>query len=268
MGAWGPGSFANGAAQDFVSALSRERNLEPVRATLAAVNDAAEVSVVAAAEGARAVVAAEIIATLHGFPPEAMPDALEQRLPQWQIFTVADDTVAGIGAVERIRDGSALRACWSQSAEGEAPWLRAIDDLLERLRFAKVATSLAHGAARPGALRAGDLLLIPVDAAGYGVGKVLRVARRHQDLLLLGLYPGRYAEDGYPAALPAQPSARFITLADPIRSGRWLRVGNQALSGEEAAPLATDEGIALGETPFQVAAGIEAALARMDSAEA
>ncbi|EPL07186.1 hypothetical protein [Pseudomonas sp. CF161] len=85
---------------------------------------------------------------------------------------------------------------------------------------------------KPGKTAVGDIVLIPL-AQGFRPAKVLYVSQRYKDTLLLGLYATTVNSVHMPADLPDGFGLTLYTSKAPIRTGRWLQVGNQALTAPQ-----------------------------------
>ena len=132
MRAWGTGSFENDEAMAWVSGRS-DTDLEPVRAVLAPVAEPDGGDVDASA-GARALVAAEVVATLRGAPSSDLPapvgawiDTLPRDLP--------DDLIAmARAATDRVVTvPSALLERWDAASDDGITWRAGVADLRGRL---------------------------------------------------------------------------------------------------------------------------------------
>jgi len=125
MGAWGPGSFENDAALDWVWELDEDLDASALRRALAAVYDGES--------DEEAVAAAEVVAAALGRPTAApTPDEVTEWIERADGFVDDDLRIQALAAVQYVRDRSALRGLWLESGGGEA-WLAAIDELAARL---------------------------------------------------------------------------------------------------------------------------------------
>lgn len=85
---------------------------------------------------------------------------------------------------------------------------------------------------KPGKTAVGDIVLIPL-AQGFRPAKVLYVSQRYTDTILLGLYATTVGAAQMPADLPDDFGLTLYTSKAPIRTQRWLQVGNQALTATQ-----------------------------------
>ena len=130
MGAWGPGSFGNDDAMDWLADLVDGGGMDVVESAFHGVADAEYLE---APEASSAVAAAEVVAALACRPPAELPDeaaewvAAHGRPPGDRLVRQAR------AAVQRVRTDSELKDLWEE--EGDAPnaWHAAVDDLLRRL---------------------------------------------------------------------------------------------------------------------------------------
>jgi hypothetical protein len=175
MGAWGAGSFENDTALDFLASIAEARDgvgtdANPGRVGLVigpiAVVDAASTDPDAMPDGeddddeagyldaslaCDAIVAAEVIAAIHGKPhPELEPDGGDDReasgavVGAWACGPARKnaDLMSGQlrelarSAMIKIRDGGELQELWHDvdGDEPGSPWVEAMNDLIERLR--------------------------------------------------------------------------------------------------------------------------------------
>lgn len=84
-------------------------------------------------------------------------------------------------------------------------------------------------------LNAGDLIAIPVGDK-FGFAKVIYASEYFKDVILLRLFKGlsdAEASQNFPDS--RAPAALYYTSSDPIKKGRWKRVGQQEVSLEEKA---------------------------------
>jgi hypothetical protein len=83
----------------------------------------------------------------------------------------------------------------------------------------------------------GDVILIPVPKAGYGVAKVLFASRRARNVILLGIYKLNVEEVKMPEKLPQAFEPPLVyTGSQGIGEGcLWPRVGNVGITDAERA---------------------------------
>lgn len=133
MGVWGTRSFENDDALEWAAA-AQDGDLEQVRAALAPVA-APDGAYLEAPAAAKALAAAEAVATLRGAPPEGLPD----RVGAW-IATLSrefDETLLSDAraAIDRVvTPPSELLELWEdKSGDDSTAWLASVSDLRERL---------------------------------------------------------------------------------------------------------------------------------------
>lgn len=131
MGAWGTGSFENDTAADYLAELLDTEDLQSVEAVLyQAIPDDDSGGDLDADDAARALVAAEIVAAMRGFPGD-MPDELAEWIPGDDALTPELRLIAH-SAVLYVLNGSELRQLWEESEEFEA-WKAGTRELIGRL---------------------------------------------------------------------------------------------------------------------------------------
>jgi hypothetical protein len=136
MGAWGPKSFENDDALEFVAKFEDEPSWALVAATIVYVSELGA-DYLEAPEAGEAVAAAEIVASKRGKPPAEMPQELA-RLLAAMTPTPTGLAEASRLAMVRVMDNSELAQLWSEDEErgiGQTSpdWLEAMEDLLRRL---------------------------------------------------------------------------------------------------------------------------------------
>ena len=133
MGAWGIGSFENDAASDWFYLV--EEAVEPGLVIASALDEAlAEAGYLELDSACAAVAAAELLASCAGAMPEALPDHIRRWASEHQHQPHAPEIEHAVQAVERVRGESELRELWEEESGADNPWLRAVDDLLARLK--------------------------------------------------------------------------------------------------------------------------------------
>jgi hypothetical protein len=131
MGTWGPGSFENDTAGEWLFRLEKSAGLGFVEKTLAAVNlgDEAELE---APQAEKALAACEVLAALLGSPSDDLPPEAET----WAEDNAADPSgeliERAIAVIDRILSNSELRQQWDDSEDAEH-WQERVDDLRGRL---------------------------------------------------------------------------------------------------------------------------------------
>jgi hypothetical protein len=133
MGAWDATVFGNDDAADWAGDLVDADQEQLVADALERAPGSAGVDYLEATEGAVALAAAEIVAAAAGAPTDV--NAYNERALEWASGRagLAELIPVAIRAVDRVvADDSELAELW---AEGDDPaWLKATDDLRERLR--------------------------------------------------------------------------------------------------------------------------------------
>ncbi len=133
MGAWGTGSFDNDHALSWV-ADAPDGDLEYVRSALAPV-EAPDGSPIEAPDAARALAAAEVVATLRGAPPDELPGTVTtwiDTLPHEFDETLLAQARAATDRV--VTKPSELLARWGDAGSDEATtWQAGVADLRQRL---------------------------------------------------------------------------------------------------------------------------------------
>jgi len=134
MVCWAVDSFANDDAADWLTELEGQSGLSLVERTLDEVLDASN-AWLDAQQAARALVAAEVIASARG--QAGLNASAEPHLARW-IAVVRPDPDAGLVArallvIDRVlAEGSELRTLWQESGEFDA-WRRDVLCLRARL---------------------------------------------------------------------------------------------------------------------------------------
>lgn len=138
MGVWGFGSFDNDDALDWVEHLIAA-NLEAVET---AFRKAIEGRSIDAPVAARAVAAAEAVATLLGQAGSGIPETVLRRVEGRNVALSLAITDAATCAVKRIAADDALAHMWRTSGL-LAEWRANMEDLLRRLDLASAALAPA-----------------------------------------------------------------------------------------------------------------------------
>ncbi|MFM9843405.1 MAG: DUF4259 domain-containing protein [Dongiaceae bacterium] len=131
MGSWGPGSFENDTAGEWLFRLEKTEGLAFVAKTLAAVNLDSE-DELEAPQAEKALAACEVLAALLGSPSDDLPPEAET----WAEDNASDPSgeliERAIAVIDRVLENSELRQQWEDSDDGEN-WQTAVDDLRGRL---------------------------------------------------------------------------------------------------------------------------------------
>ena len=134
MGAWGTGSFENDAASDWFYLV--EEAVEPGPVIASALDDAlAEAGYLELDAGCAAIAAAELSASCAGEVADDLPDHIRRWVSEHPHQPHAPEIEHAVQAVERVRAESELRELWDdETSPDDNAWLRAVDDLVARLR--------------------------------------------------------------------------------------------------------------------------------------
>jgi hypothetical protein len=130
-GAWGPGSFENDDALDWVADCVESKGPQAIAAALAQALDAHAVE---APQASSAIAAAEVVAAAGGRPNPKLPSELRGWLQHQSNDEIAKLAPRAVRAIDRIASepSSELAALWKQS-ESYAAWQRSMQDLVARL---------------------------------------------------------------------------------------------------------------------------------------
>lgn len=129
MGAWGPGSFENDDALDFLDDLVDGGGMDVVQGAFDVVVAGEYLE---APEASAVVASAEIVAALAGRPAADLPGEAAEWVRAHAPAPRPSLVRQARAAVQRVREDSELKDLW----EGEAPsaeWYACMDDLLRRL---------------------------------------------------------------------------------------------------------------------------------------
>jgi hypothetical protein len=133
VGAWGAASFENDSAGEWFYLV--EEAVDPGAVVAFALDHA-----VGAADdldldaSCEAIAAAELSASCAGHAPERLPDNVRRWVDTHPHQPHDAEIGQAIQAVSRVRAESELRELWDETSDGQDnPWLREIDDLIDRL---------------------------------------------------------------------------------------------------------------------------------------
>jgi len=133
MGAWGTGSFENDTASDWFYLV--EEAVEPGLVIASALDEAlAEAGYLQLDSACAAVAAAELSASCAGELPEDLSDHIRRWVSEHPHEPHSAEVEQAVQAVQRVRGESELRELWDDETGADNPWLRAVDDLLARLK--------------------------------------------------------------------------------------------------------------------------------------
>ena len=132
MGTWGPGNFANDAAQDWLYDFG-ENDFRLIDRTLAGVAGMINADELDAFEAQEVLAAAECVAAAAGFPPDDPPAELAEWLAENGPIRVRSEYVEmARQAVARVLSRSELRELWLEGDEFGG-WETAVRHLQARL---------------------------------------------------------------------------------------------------------------------------------------
>lgn len=133
MGAWGTGSFENDGATDWFYLV--EEAVEPGLVIASALDEAlAEADYLELDSAWAAVGAAELSASCAGETPDDLPDHIRRWTSEHPHQPHAAEIEHAVQAVERVQRESELRELWEKESGPDNSWLRAVDDLVARLK--------------------------------------------------------------------------------------------------------------------------------------
>lgn len=127
MGAWGPGSFDNDDALDWVADLHDDGDVRMISMAF----DEADEGEIELPEAASIIAAAETVAAMNGRPSADLPGEAADWLAANRPRPDAALTARARAAVAAVRAGSELKELWEQ--HDSTGWYAALDDLLHRL---------------------------------------------------------------------------------------------------------------------------------------
>lgn len=129
MAGWGTGSFENEDAQTFLKKLTSVE-IDDLRQIL--VRAAEQDGYFEASESSEVIVAAEVVATAKGMPPETVPPQIAEWVSKIEGTPSSEMSELARRAVSKVRANSELKDLWHQ-AEGLNEWTTALQDLQTRL---------------------------------------------------------------------------------------------------------------------------------------
>lgn len=130
-GAWGPGSFDNDDARDWLEICLESEGSALVYSALQAV---VRPGVIDATEGARAIAAAEVVAAAKGQPSDVLTKEASAWLSRQPKQDIAKLVSLARRALSRVKDPqySELQQLWSESKDEQ--WTNKIAELEARLQ--------------------------------------------------------------------------------------------------------------------------------------
>lgn len=132
MGTWGPGSFENDDALDWVAELANSGDDNPIIDALNSVIDQADEHP-EASDCEAAIAAAEVVAAWMGEPSEDYPEEVEEWV-EGRPAPPATMISQARYVTEAILENSELKDLWKESDEFEK-WQTSVNDLLGRLLY-------------------------------------------------------------------------------------------------------------------------------------
>ena len=160
MGAWGPGSFQNDWALDWLGGLRESANASHVRAVLSSVVEHggtkySRPSILEKLRGLRhhtewltagvsskALAAAEIVAAWAGHPAAHPPDGIKEWLQQHASSFQSDLVPLARQAVGIVKTNSELKDLWEEGGADE--WMEIVEDLERRLNLPATPQAYQH----------------------------------------------------------------------------------------------------------------------------
>jgi hypothetical protein len=133
MGAWGPGSFQNDTALDFLEDALRSQSTHLVTDALRSADDAPAVQQLDIQIAERVLAAGELIAASCGRGAGELPEgALEWVRNHHDQLDESILALAGRAVRRVVQEAPAYRELWFSSQKAEA-WLSSVQDLAGRL---------------------------------------------------------------------------------------------------------------------------------------
>jgi hypothetical protein len=130
-GAWGPGTFDNDDALDWMHLCTESKGSAVIAATL---HTAMQPGVLEAPEGAAAIAAAEVVAAAKGKPGGTLPEELRHwlsRQPQQEIATLAP---VAKRVLTKVMDPDMSELAQLSSVSPDRQWAQAVAELEARLQ--------------------------------------------------------------------------------------------------------------------------------------
>jgi hypothetical protein len=133
LGAWGSGSFQNDSANDWFFTV--EEAVEPGVVIASALDDAlAEAGDLELESASAAIAGGELLASCAGQAADDLPDHIRRWAREHPHQPHGAEIEQAVRAVERVRSESELRELWDEEMGPDNGWLRAVDNLIARLR--------------------------------------------------------------------------------------------------------------------------------------
>jgi hypothetical protein len=129
MGAWGPESFANDDALDWIVELEQATDAGLLHHTLSAAADEPDYLEVDGAS--KAVAAAEVLAALAGLPATHLPEEVMVWVRARYAMVDKNLIALALRSLDRVRRDSELADLWAES--GPTEWESVIAELRSRL---------------------------------------------------------------------------------------------------------------------------------------
>lgn len=132
MGTWGPGSFENDTASDWVWGLEKAQGTEYLEAAFNAVLDVD--GYLESPEAEAAIAAAEVLAALKGEPSADLPEDVPPYVERIAAAPTGALVELALKALERIKaEESELQELWEETGDA-SEWEAVLDSLEQRLR--------------------------------------------------------------------------------------------------------------------------------------
>jgi hypothetical protein len=129
MGAWGPRSFDNDSAHDWLADLAGIRSL---RGTLDRIIKARPSAYIDVDDASAVIAAGEVIAAARGHAPKDAPEELTEWVARYGDKLTVADAKRAASAIARVQKASELQELWADHGK-KNPWTREVAKLLDRL---------------------------------------------------------------------------------------------------------------------------------------
>ena len=271
MGAWGCGSFENDDSLDWAAELGESDDPGFPACALREIDKSARIG---RRDGNVGLAAAEAIAASRGWPPDLLPEQVQEWLTATRARAdtrTRDLALRVIGKIDGS-DDSELRLLWEEQSEGRS-WHEAVDDLRQRLQARPKRTSLP--AARRVRVGLGDVIELTTSAGMFAYIQLTGEMRPGENLIrvLPGLFGAPLDEDSLarliagesaflsggffkdmitraggrargaypiPAACAAPQPLRTRLHGSPAPGSWWVEYGQRELPAQEFARLHPD----------------------------
>jgi Domain of unknown function (DUF4259) len=236
VGTWGPGSFENDAALDWVLELGKSADPDLPAGVLRKLDGARPVGGVEEEVG---IAAAEAVAASRGWPADRAPDGLLEWLGASGARADTGTAELALRVIDAIAGGdSDLGLRWREVGDA-SPWYASVTDLRRRLRAPLGDVGRPASPAKT-QNRTGDVVQVILSAAR--VAYVQLIGRTDRPVFdLLRVVPGLFSppvSDGSLAVLIGGDTA-FLSqgsFSAILATGRCLARGNYPVPGSCAGP--------------------------------